>query len=222
MSEGHRVSDTIVFVDAHNCMTDDMSPVHPATALAREYQQAGILAFSRYNSVDLFPLRMGVSHIPAPFSREEGFGDQGIQVLVISVAEQKTAYVLFDGNNMQEGVREELRNRLLGKVDDAEIMTSDSHVVNTVSGNNPVGLRIPADRILPYVLAGLDEALADLTDSEVAGSTAECERIVVFGSQRIAQLASTVNAMLSLIAPVSAALVLLAFILSLIAYMVIT
>ncbi len=222
MSEGHKVSDTIVFVDAHNCMTDDMSPVHPATALAREYMQAGILAFSRYSSVDLFPLQMGVSHIPVPFSREEGFGDQGIQVLVLSVAGQKTAYVLFDGNNMQEGVREELRNRLLGKVDEAEIMTSDSHVVNTVSGNNPVGLRIPAEMIMPYVLTGLDEAIADLTDSEVAGSTAECERIVVFGSQRIAQLASTVNAMLSLIAPVSVALVLLAFILSLIAYMVIT
>jgi putative membrane protein len=222
MSEGHKVSDTIVFVDAHNCMTEDMSPVHPATSLAREYQQAGILAFSRYNSFELFPLQMGVSHIQVPFSREDGFGDQGIQVLVLSVGGQKTAYVLFDGNNMQEGVREELRNSLLGSVDEVEIMTSDSHVVNTVTGSNPVGLCIPASIIVPYVIKGLNEAIADLGDSEAAGSTAECERIVVFGSQRIAQLASTVNAMLALIAPVSAALVLLAFILSFIAYMVIT
>lgn len=222
MSEGHKVSDTVVFVDAHNCMTDDMSPVHPATALAREYLRAGILAFSRYSSFEVFPLQIGVSHVRVPFSREDGFGDQGIQVLVLSVAGQKTVYVLFDGNNMQEGAREELRNCLLDLVDEAEIMTSDSHVVNTVSGNNPIGLRIPVNLIVPYLLTGLNEAIADLGQSEVAGSTAECERIVVFGSQRIAQLASTVNAMLSLIAPVSAALVLLAFILSLIAYMVIT
>ena len=222
MAEGHRVSDTIVFVDAHNCMTDDMSPVHPATALAREYVSAGQAAFSRFGSYDLFPLRMGVSHIQVPFGREEGFGDQGIQVMVLSAGGQKTAYVLFDGNNMQEGVREELRNCLLRHVDDAEIMTSDSHVVNTVTGNNPVGLRVPVSAIVPYVITGLAAAIADLADAEVAGSTAECERVVVFGSQRIAQLASTVNAMLSLIAPVSAALVLLAFILSFIAYLVIT
>lgn len=222
MSEGHRVSNTIAFVDAHNCMTDDMSPVHPATALAREYEQAGAAAFARYGSYEALPLQAGASHISVPFGREEGFGDQGIQVLVLSVGGQKTAYVLFDGNNMQEGVREELRDSLLSHVDDVEIMTSDSHVVNTVTGNNPVGLRVPVSAFAPYVMTCLDAAIADLADAEVAGSTAECERIVVFGSQRIAQLASTVNAMLSLIAPVSAALVLLAFILSFIAYLAIT
>ena len=52
--------------------------------------------------------------------------------------------------------------------------------------------------------------------------TVECEKIVIFGSQRIAQLASAVNAMLSLIGPISIALLLLAFLLSLIAYLVIT
>ncbi|HTY14146.1 MAG TPA: DUF2070 family protein [Methanoregulaceae archaeon] len=222
MSEGHRVSDTIVFIDAHNCTTDDMSPVHPATTVAREYVQACTVAFSRYGSYDISPLQAGVSHIPVPFSREEGFGDQGIKILVLSAGGQKTAYVLFDGNNMQAGVREELRRTLLGHVDEVEIMTTDSHVVNTVTGNNPVGLRVPVSAFAPYVLKGITEAISDLVDAEVAGSTAECERVVVFGSQRIAQLGSTVNAMLSLIAPVSAVLVLLAFILSFMAYMVIT
>ena len=80
----------------------------------------------------------------------------------------------------------------------------------------------PSNRCFPLVAKALKEALADMGDADVAGSTVECEKIVIFGSQRIAQLASTVNAMLSLIAPVSIALLLLAFLLSLIAYIVIT
>jgi len=68
----------------------------------------------------------------------------------------------------------------------------------------------------------LTEALADMAEADVAGSTVECEKVVIFGSQRIAQLASAVNAMLSLIGPISIALLLLAFLLSLIAYLVIT
>ena len=52
-----------------------------------------------------------------PFSRQEGFGDLGVQVLVVDTGWQKTAYVLFDGNNMQTGTRDEIRRRLLSYVD---------------------------------------------------------------------------------------------------------
>ena len=62
------------------------------------------------------------------------------------------------------------------------------------------------------------EAIADLSTAEVAASTACCEQVVIFGSNRIAQLACTVNAMLIYIAPLSFAILLLAFLLSLFAY----
>jgi putative membrane protein len=64
-------------------------------------------------------------------------------------------------------------------------------------------------------------AIADLSPAEVAAGTAHCNGIVVFGSNRISQLASTVNAMLIYVAPLSLAMLLLAFLLSLIAYIVI-
>jgi putative membrane protein len=60
-----------------------------------------------------------------PFTREEGFGDLGIQALVVRVNGQTTAYVLFDGNNMHEGIREVLRDRVLSFVDEAEMMTNE-------------------------------------------------------------------------------------------------
>jgi len=222
MAEGHRISPDILFVDAHNCMTKDMTPVHPATAIAREYLNASKNAFNRYSEMKSYPLKIGVAHNEVPYSREEGFGDQGIQVLTVSAGGQTTAYILFDGNNMQEGVREVIRGEFSNLVDELEVMTTDSHVVNTITGNNPVGFHIPVESLLPLIAKAMKEALADMGDADVAGSTVECEKIVIFGSQRIAQLASTVNAMLSLIAPVSIALLLLAFLLSLIAYIVIT
>jgi len=222
MAEGHRVSPDILFVDAHNCSTKDMTPVHPATAIAREYMNASKEAFRRYSQMESHPLRIGAAHMAVPYSREEGFGDQGIQALAVSAGGQTTAYVLFDGNNIQEGVREVIRDRFIGVVDEIEVMTTDSHVVNTISGTNPVGLRIPVESLVPLVENALNDALADIAEADVAGSTVECEKIVIFGSQRIAQLASAINAMLSLIGPVSIALLLLAFLLSLIAYLVIT
>lgn len=220
MAEGHRVCPNIAFIDAHNNMSPDLGYVQTATLTATEYQRAAQEAFSRYDRMDLYPVEAGISHHPLPYGREQGFGDQGLQVLVIRAGGQTTAYVLFDGNNMAAGVREKLRDHILTFVNEAEFMTTDSHVVNTVTGKNPVGLHVPPEELMIHVEEAVNAALADLSLAEVAGSTACCERVVVFGSNRIAQLASTVNAMLIFIPPLSAAFLIFAFLLSIAAYVV--
>jgi len=221
MAEGHRWYPHVAFVDAHNCMTDLSSPVLAGTFTATEYQRAAQVAMESCLSEQLRPFAIGVAHLPVPFSREQGFGDLGIQVLVIDVAGQTTAYILIDGNNMAKGVREVLLEAALTKVDAAEIMTTDSHVVNTITGKNPVGMHVPPAEFLPFVLQALSAALADRAPADVAAATAHCDKVVVFGSNRISQLASTVNAMLIYVAPLSLAMLLLAFLLSLVAYIVI-
>jgi putative membrane protein len=221
MAEGHRLYTSVAFVDAHNCMTDLSSPVHQGTLTANEYIAAAVDAMEINRFAVMYPLRIGVAHNPLPFTREQGIGDLGIQVLIVEAGRQKTAYVLIDGNNMTEGTRETLLRQIGALVDNAEIMTTDSHVVNTVTGKNPVGLHVSADGISPFVLAAVRSAIDDLSPAEAAGSTAQCRHIVVFGSNRISQLASTVNTMLVFIAPLSLALLLLAFLLSLIAFIVI-
>jgi len=218
MAEGHRCFPHVGVVDAHNCMTDLSSPVLLATLTAKEYQQASADAIVACRNMPLHPFHIGVSHLTLPYSREQGFGDLGIQVLVVEVAGQRTAYVLIDGNNMAEGVRDTLLDSILTITDNAEVMTTDSHVVNTITGKNPVGMQIPVSEFLPFVMKAVREAADDVTLAESAASTAQCEHIVVFGSNRISQLASTVNAMLVFVAPLSLAMLLLAFILSLIAY----
>jgi putative membrane protein len=220
MAEGHRWFPHVAVVDAHNCMTDLSSPVLLATLTATEYQKAALGAMETCRTAPQFPFRVGVAHHTLPYSREMGFGDLGIQVLVIDVDGQRTAYLLIDGNNMARGARETLLKEVLTVVNDAEIMTTDSHVVNTITGKNPVGMNVPVSEFTPYVIRALNAAIENLTPAEAAASTAQCDRVVVFGSNTISELASTVNAMLVFVAPLSLAMLLLAFLLSIIAYIV--
>ena len=218
MAEGRRFFSDVAFVDAHNAMDGVGAPVLPATRLATEYLQAAREGFFVAEGLSLDPLAVGVSHIPVPFSREQGFGSLGVQALVTDVGGERTAYVLIDGNNMAAGVRETLLAAVFRYVDEGEIMTTDTHTVNTISGKNPVGYVVPAEAIIPFVEQAVREAIEDLAPARVGAATASCEAIVVFGSQRVSQLASTVNAMLAFIAPVSFVILALAFLISVFAY----
>ena len=185
MAEGHRWFPHVAFIDAHNCMTDLSSAVLPATLTATEYQRGAIQAMQSCHTADLHPFSVGYARQHLPYSREQGFGDLGVQVMVVETAGQKTAYVLFDGNNMAAGVREILLGKILALVDAAEVMTTDSHVVNTITGKNPVGMETPVEAFLPAVLQTVQAAIDDLEPAECAATTAQCEHVVVFGSNRI-------------------------------------
>ncbi len=218
MAEGRSFFSDVAFVDAHNAMDGVGAPVLPATRLATEYLRAAREGFFVAEGLSLEPLAVGVSHIPVPFSREQGFGSLGVQALVTDVGGERTAYVLIDGNNVAAGVRETLLAAVFRYVDEGEIMTTDTHTVNTISGKNPVGYVVPAEAIIPFVEQAVREAIEDLAPARVGAATASCDGIVVFGSQRVSQLASTVNAMLAFIAPVSFMILALAFLISVFAY----
>lgn len=218
MAEGRSAFSHVAFVDAHNCMEGVSSPVLPATRIANEYINAAHKGFQAARDLPLEKLAVGVSHIPVPFSLEQGFGSIGIQALLTEVGEERTAYVLIDGNNIAKGVREILLAVVLKHVDEGEIMTTDTHTVNTISGKNPIGYVVPAEVIVPLVEQAVLEAIEDLSPARVGAATASCDGVVVFGSQRVSQLASTVNAMLAFITPISFVILALAFLISLLAY----
>lgn len=218
MAEGRASFSHVAFVDAHNCMTSVGSPVLPATKIATEYMKAAREGFLAVKRLSLEPLEAGVSHVPVPFSREQGFGSLGVQALVTEAGGKRAAYVLVDGNNVAEGVREPLLAAVLKYVDEGEIMTTDTHTVNMISGKNPIGYIVPAQEIIPYVEQAVREAIEDLAPARVGAATASCDGIIVFGSQRVSQLASTVNAMLLFIAPISFMILTLAFLVSVFAY----
>ncbi|MDT8357569.1 MAG: DUF2070 family protein, partial [Methanomicrobiaceae archaeon] len=222
LADNRRHYSHVLFVDAHNSMVNVSLPVMPATLTAYEYMRACEDAVAGCVDEAESALRVGTGHVRLPFRREDGFGDLGVQVLVVEAGGQRTAYVLFDGNNMTSGLRERIRLPLLELVDECEVLTTDTHSVNTLSGINPVGHRVPLERFYPHVEEAVRKAIADLSPAEAAGATAWCEGVVVFGSHRISQLASTVNTMLIYIAPLGVGLLFFAFILSFLAYLVLT
>jgi len=218
MCEGHRVAPNIGFVDAHNSIGDEIGVILPGTRIAHEYFTGAQSAFDAWDTLPTASFEVGYAHVPLPFGRKDGFGDIGVQVMVVSILDQKTAYVLIDGNNMNTGVREALRDLVLSVVDEAEIMTTDTHVVNTLSGKNPVGYHVPVEDFSEYILEATNRAIADLRPSTAAGTTASCESVVVFGSNSIAQLASIANTILLFIIPISFGILVFTFLLLIIAY----
>jgi putative membrane protein len=220
MAGGKKQFPHVAFVDAHNCMTEVTTPVHPSTPLAEEYLQAATRGIEQAATIVPGRFLSGVAQVAVPFGRSEGFGALGVQALVVETGGQKTAYILLDGNNIIHGAREVLLEAVRDLVDEAEVMTTDSHVVNTITGLNPIGYRIPADTIAPYIRKAVEEAIADLSETEAAGATSLCERVVIFGIERISQLASTVNAIIIFLLPLSLTILLLAFFLSVVAYLI--
>ncbi|MDH7594340.1 MAG: DUF2070 family protein [Methanomicrobiales archaeon] len=218
-AEGGKWFGHVAFVDAHNCMREVTTAVHPTQPLGHEYITASSIALKESAGSSRFPFRIGVSHLRLPFTREEGFGPLGLQTMVAEVEGQLTAYVLLDGNNMMEGCREELLAALKDLVDQAEVMTTDTHVVNSISGLNPIGMNVPASALIPHVVKSVREAIADLAPAEAGGTTAICHGLVIFGHERIAQIASTVNTIVIFLVPLSLMILFLAYLISLLTYL---
>ncbi|HVP24753.1 MAG TPA: DUF2070 family protein, partial [Methanomicrobiales archaeon] len=194
LAEGHRLYGQVAFVEAHNSMTEVSGATYLGSRVAGEYLAGSLRAMEEGRSQELLPFQAGAARIPLPFTREEGIGDLGVQALVIDVSGQRTAYVLIDGNNIVKGGREVLLGGVRDLVDECEVMTTDSHVVNTITGKNPVGLRVPPEEIAPYTRKAVEAAIADLAPAAAGAATAWCRDVEVFGPQRISQISSMTSA----------------------------
>ncbi|MDD1664528.1 MAG: DUF2070 family protein [Methanomicrobiales archaeon] len=219
MAEGHRLYGHVALVDAHNSMTEVSGATYLGSPVASEYLIGGLRAMEAGQKLDRHPFRAGVAHLTLPFTREQGFGDLGVQALVIEAGGQKTAYVLLDGNNIVKGGREVLLGGIRDLVDESEVMTTDTHLVNTITGKNPVGLKVPPAEIAPYIREAVEIAIVDLAPAEAGAATAWCRDVQVFGPQRIAQIASISTTMVNFIGPLGISLLLSSYLLTLVTFM---
>ena len=166
----HGRFDTIAIVDAHNSL---IGPATLTPQMVGALQEAALasLQVSAEAGVDHF--KVGVAHsAPREFALKDGFGPAGISVIAMEVAGQKFAYVTIDGNNMIRGLREEILQHVrdIG-FDDAEIMTTDTHMVNGVVharlGYHPIGEVVDWDPLISELIETSKNALVDLEECEV-------------------------------------------------------
>jgi len=163
-------------------------------------------------------LRCGIAWDETEWVPEEGIGPLGIRVCVFEVEDERTAYVLVDGNNMEPGLRERILDAVSG-VDAVEVMTSDTHIVNTMDAENQVGQAIPEADVVRRIADLVERAIADLEPAE-AGMASETAEVTVFGNDRTETLASTANAMVSMGGALAAAFILAVMAVSVLIFLV--
>jgi putative membrane protein len=218
--------DDVMLADAHNCNNglegDDLGHVVPGSSRSFDLIYGAGELGTELDDAERGPLALGVAWEETPWEPRDGIGPLGIRVAVTEVAGHRTAYVLVDGNNMEPGLRDRIVEELTTHdeeygVDLVEVMTTDTHIVNTVEAENQVGQAIDDDDLLALVEDLTERAVADLEPVEV-GMASEKAEVTVFGNDRTETLASTANAVISLGGALAGAFILAVFTVSILLF----
>ena len=197
------VTDSVI-VDCHNSFEPESGEVLPGNAEVFHLIDVIDKIDSNQPKTDL---KIGCSYDNLEkFDKQEGIGESGIKTMIIEVDNQRTAYVLFDSNNMEIGFRQEIIDAVSDlEIDEIEVMTTDTHTVNTISrGYNPVGIT-KRPELITYVKKSIEEAINDLEKVEVGTGTEKIENLNTFGPNNSTELISTISSVVAvskIIAPV--------------------
>ena len=188
--------DNVILVECHNAFKGDGGRILPGNKEVFELMDAVELLKKPEN---LKGVKVGCASDPMEdVTKEEGVGESGVKVMIVEVDNQKTGYILLDSNNMVIGYRE----RIIGLVkelglDEAEVMTSDTHFVNALSGgHNPVGNK-NEDLILDKILKCTENAIQDIEDVSVGCEVSKIEDLKTLGPTHATELVTTISSIVA-------------------------
>ncbi len=191
-----------IFVDAHNCLEPGVGLTLFGSEASHEIVQAARSATEAALRAPKASPRVGYARRCEICTPDQGIGARGIEALVVEVAGQRTAYVLFDGNNMVPGMRDAVRARIASVVQESEALTTDNHSVNlTMDGFNAIGAVLDRETILSHAEAAVRDAVAHLEPVEVAAFSGEVSDFRVFGPQTASRLTTSINATMAVLRP---------------------
>ncbi|WP_135805682.1 DUF2070 family protein [Halorussus marinus] len=213
--------DDVLLADAHNSNdglsdVEDLGHVYPGSERSFDLMAAAREAATELDETTQRPIRLGTAWDPTEWEPREGVGPLGVRVAVFEIGDRTAAYVLVDGNNMEPGLRDRIIAAIEG-VDDAEVLTTDNHVVNTVEAENQVGSSISQDELVALIADLVAEARADCEPVE-AGMATERAAVTVFGNDRTETLASHANAVVSMGGALAGAVIVAAMAISLVIF----
>ena len=194
-----------ILVDCHNSFNEEKGGVLPGNP--ELFQLLDTIKL--INPKDLeHDIKVGCYYTDlGGFDKHQGIGESGLKTMVIEVNGQRTAYVLFDSNNMELGYRETIFNAVKDlDIDEIEVMTTDTHTVNTLSaGYNPVGT-VEKEKIIEFVKLSINEAIKDLEPVEAGTNTERILNLKTFGPNNSTELISTISSIVAvskIIAPLT-------------------
>ena len=175
-----------VVVDSHNSirLNGDLEEYD-----AGDLVEAATLALEAALNSSRSHYSIGASRVvPTEWGLDEGMGPDGIAALSVTLEDgQRSVYVVVDGNNMVSGLRERIVGAVMGLgVDEAEVMTSDTHLVNamgaTEKGYYPIGERTDPEEVLGRVVGAVERAGASGGRCRVLRCRVVVEGLTVLGS----------------------------------------
>jgi putative membrane protein len=193
-AEKHGLDCTVV-VNAHNSI-DDTVDIEESLDTLRE---AASKCLKRAVSLPSKPFEVGAATVfPKEFSLKDGMGPGGVTAIVVKVAEQKTAYVVIDGNNIISGLREKILSALTSiGFDESEVFTTDTHAVSAVvlgrRGYHPVGEVMNHETLIGYIQEAAKAAAASLENCKAGCLRVVVPKVRVIGKARLESLSMLVD-----------------------------
>jgi putative membrane protein len=181
---------TCTIVNAHNSINGKSNITEVLGAL----KKVAVASLDEAISLKQLPFEVGAATgVISDFGVKHGMGPGGITVITVKVGEQKTAYVIIDGNNLVSGLRETILSvlRLIG-VNQGEVFTTDTHSVNGVifneRGYHPVGESIDHKKLIQHIRELTILSLSNLEPVKVATHSTIIPRVKVIGEKQLESL----------------------------------
>ena len=187
--------DCAVVVNAHNSIdgTETMEESLDALrAVASDCLKKAVSLSSK-------PFEVGAATVfPKEFSLQDGMGSGGITAVAVKVGEQKSVYVVIDGNNMISGLRERILSALASSgFDESEVFTTDTHAVSAVvlgrRGYHPVGEVMNHELLIGYITEAARAAVAKLETCKAGCKRLVVPKVRVIGQARLESLSLLVD-----------------------------
>ncbi len=154
----------VVVINAHNSLTES----NEIEASIETLRSVAVKCLKKAISMPEYPFEVGSATLhPAEFTLKTGLASGGMTAIVVKVGDQKTVYVVIDGNNMVSGLREKILSALgSAGFSESEVFTTDTHAVSAVvvgrRGYHPVGEAMDHDVLISQITKAAKSAADNL------------------------------------------------------------
>ena len=184
-----------VVVNAHNSINDTVE----IEASLDTLRDVASKCLKKAVSLPSYAFEVGASTVfPQEFTLKDGMGQGGITAIVVKVAEQQTAYVVIDGNNMISGLREEILSALKAAgFHESEVFTTDTHAVSALvlgrRGYHPVGEVMDHKTLIGHIQEVTKAAAANLETCNAGCLRLMVPKVRVIGKAQLESMSTLVD-----------------------------
>ncbi|MFB3889744.1 MAG: DUF2070 family protein [Candidatus Bathyarchaeia archaeon] len=185
----------VIAINAHNSLTESVE----IEASVEMLNRVAAKCLDKIAVSPAYPFEVGTASLyPEEFSLKDGMGSGGITAIVIRIAEQKTVYVVIDGNNMVSGLREKILSALTSAgFQESEVFTTDTHAVSAVvvgrRGYHPVGEAMNHEALIGHIRKAAETATGRLEVCRTGSIRTVVPHVRVIGGDCLSSLTVLVD-----------------------------